>query len=142
MIALYRLFIRLCWPLFARHLQNRLTAGKEDPKRFPERLGQSNRRRPDGVHLVWIHGASVGEAVSALPLVQALLSLRDDLFVLVTTGTVTSARLLEQRLPGRALHQFVPVDHPDCIRRFLDRWKPDLAIWMESEFWPNLILET
>jgi 3-deoxy-D-manno-octulosonic-acid transferase len=100
----------------------------------------ASRPRPDG-RLIWIHGASVGESLAVLPLVAALLE-KPDRHVLVTTGTVTSAQLMAERLPPRALHQYVPVDSVDCVRRFLAHWRPDLALFVESELWPNLILET
>ena len=77
-----------------------------------------------------------------LALIERLLQARPTLEILVTTGTVTSARLLESRLPARARHQFVPADMPRWIARFLDHWRPDLALWVESELWPNLILAT
>src|SRR5438477_9656148 len=90
-----------------------------------------------------MHAASVGEAVSLLSLIDRLSRERPTLNLLVTTGTVTSARLLEARLPaGQARHQFVPLDRPLYVRRFLDHWRPDLAIWVESELWPNLVAAT
>ena len=125
-------------PLIRRLLDKRLTAGKEDPLRFTERRGQPGKPRPDGP-LVWIHAASNGESISALPLIGRLLDRDPDSHVLVTTGTVTSANLMEARLPPRAIHQYVPVDLRPWLRRFLDHWKPDLGIWIESEFWPGLI---
>ena len=99
------------------------------------------RARPPGP-LVWIHAASVGEATAVLRLIERLLETRPELEILLTTGTVASARLLESRLPARARHQYVPVDLPGWIRRFLDHWRPDLALWVESELWPNLVLAT
>src|SRR5690606_32477287 len=81
-------------------------------------------------------------AVSALPLIGRLLDDDTRRRVLVTTGTVTSARLLGERLPQRAFHQFAPLDRAAWVRRFLDHWRPDLALWMESELWPNLVGET
>ena len=98
--------------------------------------------RPPGP-LLWIHAASIGEAVSTLALIDRLAGERPALNMLVTTGTVTSAQLLATRLPtGHAWHQYVPVDRPLYVRRFLQHWKPDLALWIESELWPNLIVET
>ncbi|HXJ02594.1 MAG TPA: 3-deoxy-D-manno-octulosonic acid transferase [Micropepsaceae bacterium] len=88
-----------------------------------------------------MHGASVGESLAVVPLVTALLE-KPNRNVLVTTGTVTSARLMEERLPPRAFHQYVPIDSADCVRRFLHHWRPNLALFVESELWPNLILET
>lgn len=140
MLSLYRILTRLGRPLIEIYLQSRLKKGKEDPIRFEERRGVPSRTRPDG-QLAWLHGASVGEAVSLLPLIERITA-KKGWRVLLTTGTVTSARLMERRLPEGATHQYVPVDCPGWVVRFLDHWKPDLALWVESEFWPNLILET
>jgi 3-deoxy-D-manno-octulosonic-acid transferase len=137
----YRALTTALGPLVTLYLVRRLARGKEDRARFAERRGVASRARPDGP-LVWIHAASVGEAVSMLALIDELVRARPTLSVLVTTGTVTSARLLATRLPaGRAWHQYVPVDRPAYVRRFLDHWRPDLALWVESELWPNLITE-
>lgn len=133
----YGLLTRLATPAIGLLLARRRRRGKEDPVRLPERLGHAGLPRPQG-KLCWIHAASVGEALSILPLVQRLQAA--GMAVLVTTGTVTSARLMAERLPGGALHQFVPVDLPAAVKRFLDHWRPDLAIWVESELWPNLVL--
>ena len=140
-LALYNACLRLGRPLLTRHLEKRLANGKEDPQRFAERLGEASRPRPDGP-LVWIHAASVGESVSALTLIDGLLAQKTDRHILVTTGTRTSAEIMAGRLPERAFHQYVPVDRQDAVCRFLDHWKPDLAVWMESEIWPNLIHES
>ncbi len=139
--ALYRAGTELLGPAIELWLKRRLARGKEDPARLSERLGRPGRDRPPG-RLVWLHGASVGEAISVLPLIDRLLAARDDVSVLLTTGTVTSARLMAERLPARAFHQFAPVDRPSAVERFLDHWRPDLALWVESELWPNLVAET
>jgi 3-deoxy-D-manno-octulosonic-acid transferase len=114
--------------------------GKEDPLRWRERLGAAGLARPDGP-LLWLHAASVGESRSLLPLIEALQAQRPALQVLVTTGTVTSAALLRERLPARARHQFAPVDRPQAWRAFFAHWRPQLGVLAESELWPNLILE-
>ncbi|MEJ2121580.1 MAG: 3-deoxy-D-manno-octulosonic acid transferase, partial [Alphaproteobacteria bacterium] len=119
-------------------LMLRRARGKEDAARLPERLGTAGLPRPEGP-LIWLHGASVGEALSALPLIDRLLAGDATRSVLVTTGTVTSARLMAERLPDRAFHQFAPVDLPAAVERFLDHWRPDLALWLESELWPNAV---
>ena len=85
-----------------------------------------------------MHGASVGEMLAAVPLIERLRA--QDFAVLVTSGTVTSAALAEQRLPDGAIHQFIPLDAPRFVRRFLDHWQPGLALFVESDLWPNLIL--
>lgn len=118
----------------------RTRQGKEEAGRRPERYGAASLARPDGP-LLWIHAASVGEANSVLPVIERLLSVRDDASVLLTTGTVTSAAMARRRLPPRALHQYVPLDSPVFARDFLDYWKPDAAAFVESEVWPNLIME-
>lgn len=138
---LYRALTGTLAPGVDFYLRKRIRTGKEDPLRVSERRGIASLPRPPGP-LIWVHAASVGEAVSALPLIEALLKRFSKLHVLVTTGTVTSARILEGRLPERAFHQFVPADVPFWVRRFLDYWKPDAALWIESEIWPNLVHET
>ena len=115
----------------------RARAGKEDRSRLSERFGKTAHARPEG-ELIWIHGASVGECLSVLPLIDKLLQ-KSDRSVLVTSGTVTSAKLMRERLPERAFHQFVPIDSPSAVRRFLDRWKPNAGLFVDSELWPNLI---
>ncbi len=120
-------------------LRGRARRGKEDSARLDERLGRPSRTRPAGP-LIWLHGASVGETVSLLPLVERLRRERPGVTVLVTSGTATSADLLARRLPAGALHQYIPVDTPAAAARFLDHWRPDLAVFVESELWPNLLL--
>jgi 3-deoxy-D-manno-octulosonic-acid transferase len=137
-LGLYRLATTLAEPFAPRLLRGRLKRGKEDPLRLGERLGRAGLARPDGP-LAWLHGASVGESLSLLPLVQRLKAARPDLNLLVTSGTTTSADLLVQRLPPGAVHQYAPVDAPGAARRFLDHWRPDLAVFVESELWPNLL---
>ena len=136
----YRLATAAAEPLAPALLRARARRGKEDPGRLPERLGIASVPRPPG-RLAWLHGASVGEGLSLLPLAEALAAADPALDLLVTSGTRTSAELLGRRLPPRAAHQFLPVDGPRAGARFLDHWRPDLAVFAESELWPNLILE-
>ena len=126
-------------PLAPVLLRRRASRGKEDPLRIGERLGQAGQTRPDGP-LVWLHGASVGEALSLLPLIDALATTRPDLGLLVTSGTATSATLMAKRLPARAIHQYAPIDTPAAGAAFLDHWRPGLGVFVESELWPNLLL--
>ena len=135
----YRAATTLFQPAAGPYLARRERAGKEDGARLGERAGRPGRARPPGP-LAWIHGASVGEALAILPLVDRLIE--RGLTVLVTTGTATSAAVLAQRLPPGALHQFVPLDVPAFAARFLAAWRPDLALFVESELWPNLLVET
>lgn len=140
-LAVYTLATRLLRPVVPLLLRARLKRGKEDASRLGERYGIASKPRPEG-KLVWFHAASIGESLSILTLIKRLIDEVPGLNVLVTTGTLTSADLLAQRLPKEAFHQFVPLDHPAFCARFLDHWKPDLAVWVESEFWPNLVAET
>ena len=140
-LSLYRMATSLGGPLIRLYLNKRLKRGKEDPERFDERLGIASHPRPDG-RLVWIHAASVGESLSILTFIARVLKDYPKTSILVTTGTVTSARLMAKRLPEGAIHQYVPVDRVAYVRRFLEHWKPDLALWVESEFWPNMVIET
>ena len=123
-------------------LRVRLAQGKEELGRLPERYGIDPTPRPPG-RLLWLHAASVGETTSVLPVLWPLLEQAADLTVLFTTGTVTAARLLQQRLTpeqtGRVLHRFVPLDVPAWAARFVDHWRPDAAAFLESELWPNLL---
>lgn len=135
----YRVVTGLLGPLTPLLLEARAKRGKEDPARMSERRGIPGRPRPPGP-LAWLHGASVGESLSLLPLVERLV--QSGLAVMVTTGTVSSANLIERRLPPGSFHHYVPLDVPSFVRRFLDHWRPDLALFAESELWPNLIIET
>lgn len=139
-LTLYRAATRFSGPLLELLLNYRRAHGREDPSRVAERKGVPSRPRPDG-RLVWIHAASVGEAQSSLILIESLRRRAPDARILVTTGTRTAAELMERRLPAPAFHQFYPLDHPAWVSRFLDHWKPNLALWMESEVWPNMLLE-
>lgn len=135
-LRLYRGFTYIVAPAARLILKSRAARGKEDQERLPERLGFSGKPRPAG-RLVWIHGASVGESLAALPLIEKLLY---DGNVLVTSGTVASANVMRRRLPSSVIHQYVPLDTPKAVNRFLDHWKPDAALFVESEIWPNMIL--
>jgi 3-deoxy-D-manno-octulosonic-acid transferase len=135
-LGLYAAATSLAAPALRRMLRGRAARGKEMPSRLPEREGFTALPRPAG-RLVWVHAASVGETMSVLPVLRALAARGP---VLLTTGTITSAKLAAERLPPGALHQFVPLDVPAWVKRFLDHWRPDVAVFVESEIWPNLLL--
>src|SRR5215831_16603388 len=136
-LHVYRALLTAATPLAGLLLSHRLKRGKEDPRRLAERRGESAIMRPAGP-LVWVHGASVGEIAAVIPLIERIAS--KELNVLVTSGTIGSAQLCEQRLPAGVIHQFVPWDSPRFIARFLDHWKPDLSLFTESDLWPNMIV--
>ncbi len=137
-LTAYRLATAALAPFAPAVLSVRARRGKEDPARLGERLGRASLPRPPGP-LAWLHGASVGESLSLLPLVQGLRTRRPDLTMLVTSGTVTAAELLARRLPPGVLHQYAPVDAPAAAARFAEHWRPELAVFVESELWPNLL---
>jgi len=134
----YRVGAAAAQPLVPMMLWARARRGKEVRKRLPERRGRAELERPHGP-LVWVHAASVGELASVMPLIERVAA--REVNVLVTTGTVTSSELAAERLPIGVIHQFVPVDVPRYVRRFLDHWRPDLALFVESDLWPNRIVE-
>ena len=138
-IKIYNTLITILYPLVIKgYINKRKQIGKEDVARFNERIGRPKMKRPEG-KLFWLHGASVGESVSMLPLINKILETYKDAHVMVTTGTVTSADVMQKRLPERAFHQFIPIDNPIFTTRFIRHWQPDVALWFESEFWPAVL---
>ena len=126
------------YPFVGTYVAVRATRGKEQHARRGERYGRASLPRPPGP-LVWVHAVSVGETGAVVALVNRLLD--HGIEVVLTTGTVTSATLARERFGERVLHQYVPLDLKPAVSRFLDYWKPDLAIFAESEIWPMTILE-
>ena len=138
-LKIYNALITILYPLVIKgYINKRKQIGKEDVARFNERIGRPKLPRPEG-KLFWLHGASVGESVSMLPLINKILETYPDSHVMVTTGTVTSADVMQKRLPERAFHQFIPIDNPIFTARFVKYWHPDVALWFESEFWPAVL---
>jgi 3-deoxy-D-manno-octulosonic-acid transferase len=138
-LRFYRRLSAAAVPLAPALIKRRLKQGKEDPARVGERRGMSADIRPDGP-LVWIHGASVGEVLAAAALIERLRAL--NIRILLTSGTVTSAAIVAKRFPADIIHQYVPYDSPRYVARFLDHWRPSLALFIESDLWPNLILSS
>ena len=138
-LRLYRKLSFAIVPLAPAVIKRRLKLGKEDPARIGERRGMSRQVRPHGP-LVWIHGASVGEVLAAAALIEKLRAL--NIRILLTSGTVTSAAIVAKRFPADIIHQYVPYDSPRYVARFLDHWRPSLALFIESDLWPNLILSS
>jgi 3-deoxy-D-manno-octulosonic-acid transferase len=136
-LRIYRKLSAAVVPLAPALIKRRLKQGKEDPARIGERRGISRGIRPPGP-LIWIHGASVGEVLAAAALIERLRAL--NIRILLTSGTVTSASIVAKRFPADIIHQYVPYDSPRYVARFLDHWRPNLALFIESDLWPNLIL--
>jgi 3-deoxy-D-manno-octulosonic-acid transferase len=140
-LTAYRLLSRALAPLTGPALLWRAQQGKENASRLGERFGRAARARPDGV-VIWLHGASVGETRVLLQVQAGLAKRYPEAFFLFTSGTLTSAELLDAQKNPRIMHQFTPIDRIDVVRRFLRHWRPQLAVFAESEIWPNLIVET
>ena len=140
LLHLYRIFVFLATPFIFILLFVRRWKGKEDPVRYRERWGRDLPERPAG-QLIWMHGASVGECLSMQPLIRRILEKNPDIHIMVTSGTVTSAALMKQRLPERAFHVYIPVDMAGAVHRFVAHFHPDAVLWFESEFWPNILRE-
>ena len=138
MLSAYRLAGAAVYPLVGGYVGWRANQGKEERGRRRERYGVASCARPAGP-LVWVHAASVGETIAVIPLIERILGF--GINIVLTTGTVTSARVADERLGERIIHQYVPLDLKPAVSRFLDHWEPDLAIIAESEIWPMTILE-
>ncbi len=140
MILLYKILMLMAWPIVSLYMIYRKKKGKEDIARFNERIGKPSKIRPEG-DILWMHGASVGETISMLSLIDKYLATYPNLHIMVTSGTKTSAALLADRLPKRAFHQYIPVDNPIYTKRFVKYWKPTGVLWFESDFWPSILSE-
>jgi 3-deoxy-D-manno-octulosonic-acid transferase len=134
----YRLLGSAAYPAVGTYLVWRASRGKEDHRRRRERYGVASKERPAGP-IIWVHAASVGETNAIIPLIRNILDFGVN--VVLTTGTVTSAKVVEDQLGDQVIHQYVPLDLKPAVSRFLDHWRPDLAIIAESEIWPMTILE-
>ncbi|NOD98446.1 3-deoxy-D-manno-octulosonic acid transferase [Ruegeria sp. HKCCD6228] len=142
--ALYHVYCALtslAAPLIWRVVRNKLREANVPDKRQQERLGHASLPRPNG-RLVWFHAASVGESLSVLSLIRRLADRLPEAEFLITSGTPTSAALIEKRLPPRTRHQFPPLDTAGPVRRFLNHWQPEGGVFVESEIWPRLIVES
>lgn len=136
-LTAYRLLGSAAYPFMGPYIAYRVSRGKENRVRRGERYGKSMIARPQGP-VIWAHAASVGESVAMIPLIERLVA--TGIHIVMTTGTVTSAKLVEDQLGCKVIHQFAPLDLQPAINRFLDHWKPDLVIGCESEIWPMTVL--
>ncbi|KAG8648632.1 hypothetical protein MANES_08G018900v8 [Manihot esculenta] len=141
-MILYKIYRALTYgltPLVHLHLLWRRRRGLEHPTRWPERLGRSSLPRPSGP-LIWFHAVSLGEGMAAIPVIKRCVHCRPDLSILMTTTTFSAFEVITNQLPSGVLYQFSPVDTPTAVDAFLDHWKPNAIILLESELWPNLIM--
>lgn len=140
-VRLYRGAANLIAPLAYRRVARKLAAQGIPARRLKERAGRATAPRPEG-RLLWFHAASVGESLSVLRLIVHLGERQPELSFLLTSGTATSAQIVERRLPPRTAHQFAPLDSARATARFLAHWRPDAAVFVESELWPQLLMQT
>ena len=140
MIVLYRYIMALGAPFLnlwlRRHNHNR----REDITRISERLGK-NYASVSSMPVIWLHAASIGETIMIRPLIERLAKHYPQAQIVLTTVTVTAARMIGTHLPENTRHQYIPIDTPQAVRRFLNHWKPVIGIWAESEIWPNLLIQ-
>lgn len=139
MYQIYKFISILIYPFIKLLLLKRVANKKEDPDRYLEKLGYTDIIRPSG-KIIWFHAASIGEFNAILPIIRSISSNSPSLNILVTTVTLTAAKIAKDNLPKNAIHQFAPLDCYNIIKKFIDYWKPDLTIWTESEFWPNMLV--
>lgn len=135
----YRGVAALAAPLVWYRVSRKLARHGVSPARRRERLGHATLPRPDG-RLIWFHAASVGESLSVLALARRMMERDPGAQVLITSGTASSAEILERRMPDGCRHQFAPLDQGSALKRFLAHWKPDAAIFVESELWPQMLV--
>ena len=140
-LVLYRAITTLITPFLGQHLKKRLKRGKEHASRWREKQGFSVTARPNG-KLIWLNAVGLGEVMALRGLIIALHNRDPELNFLVTSSTLVSAETFAKNLPPNTLHQFLPLDSPAYTRRFLDHWKPNLALWSEQDIWPGLVFQT
>ena len=141
MLRAYLLAVGGLAPVLPTYLRRRLQRGKEDPARWREKLGAAGLPRPDGP-LVWMHAVGLGEVMALRGLIAAMGHARPDLSFLVTSSARSSAQAFAGNTPPRTQHQFLPLDAPGPVARFLDHWHPDLSVWAEQDLWPGLVVAT
>jgi len=137
----YKFFTYLIYPFTPIYLYYRKIRKKEDSIRYKEKLSKINISREEGC-LIWFHVASVGEAMSILPLIDACIKEQKINKILITSITISSGKILEKKFnkSTNVIHQYLPLDVPILVNKFLEHWKPNLSIFIDSEVWPNLIL--
>ena len=140
MLIIYRFLINLVLLISPLILIVRFIKKKEDPLRFKEKIGFFDKQKKLG-KLIWFHGASVGELQSIVPLIEKLEKNKTIKQILVTSNTLSSSKVLKINKFNKVVHQFFPIDSNFLIKRFLNYWKPSKALFIDSEFWPNTIIQ-
>ena len=139
MIFVYRIFINLILILSPIIILVRLLKKKEDFKRFKEKLGFFSKNNSKG-KLIWFHGASVGEFQSIVPLLEKLEKSKKISRILITSNTLSSSKVISKLKLKKISHQFFPIDNDLIIKKFINHWKPSVALFVDSEIWPNTLI--
>ncbi|PSL20156.1 3-deoxy-D-manno-octulosonic acid transferase [Shimia abyssi] len=140
-MACYKLLRPLLQPIMRRVLAHRVKSGKDDPVRSQEKLGLTDLSRPKGT-LIWLHAVGLGEVLALRPLITEMRRQRPDLQFLITSTARSAGKVIGDNLPDNTMHQFLPLDGPLFVKRFLNHWQPDLSIWSEQDLWPGAIMDT
>ena len=134
----YLILRRVLQPVMRRVLAGRIRKAKENAARAGERLGIATQVRPTG-RVVWMHAVGLGEVLALRPLIVGMQQVAPDLNFVITSTARSSADVLGQNLPANTVHQFLPLDGPTYMAKFLDHWQPCLSIWSEQDIWPGAI---
>ena len=140
MLFFYRLIINLIFLVSPIIIILRILKKKEDPKRFLEKIGKFNNKNKNN-NLIWFHGSSVGEILSIVPLIEKLNKKKNIKRILITSNTLSSAKIIKKLKLKKTFHQFFPLDTDFLVEKFLNHWKPNVVFFIESEIWPNMIFK-
>ncbi len=139
-LRIYLCLRPLLQPLMYWVVRRRVARGKDDPVRCKEKFGLTDLPRPKGT-VIWVHAVGLGEVLALRPLLTEMRSQRPDIQFVITSTARSSAQVIKANLPPNAVHQFLPLDGPRFVRRFLDHWRPALSVWSEQDFWPGAIYD-
>jgi len=140
MLFFYRLIINLIFLVSPIIIILRILKKKEDPKRFLEKIGKFDNKNKNN-NLIWFHGSSVGEILSIVPLIEKLNKKKNIKRILITSNTLSSAKIIKKLKLKKTFHQFFPLDTDFLVEKFLNHWKPNAVFFIESEIWPNMIFK-
>ena len=140
MLFLYRIVVNFIFLISPIIIIYRIIKNKEDPKRFLEKIGKFNKNNKSN-NLIWLHGSSVGEILSIVPLIEKFEKKKNIKKILITSNTLSSAKIIKKFKFKKTFHQFFPLDTNFLVEKFLNHWKPSAVLFIESEIWPNTIFK-
>ena len=143
MFLLYRILTLTLFPIFVLIIYLRRFTNKEDKKRYIEKISVSKPILKENKKVFWIHAASIGETNSVIPIIKKIIETNNDIFILLTSSTLSSSQLIKKEISNsdNFKHLFFPIDVNFLVHKFLNSWKPNLIIFVDSEIWPNYMLE-